>query len=234
MSKGPLSVRWGALPTLEPPHAGASPRRGRRSRTPAPCRGASGSSSPTTGSTSAATRSSGTASARAPPPLAPGERATVEAASARRSRPGRTGFAFDLVAEGRAWFSELGGAELAADVEVAAARRASRALDLPAGSSRADDWARARRRRARRGLRGRRRRDRLGRGALHRRPRALEPYEPGAGRVPGFSAPLLCPSVLDGVELERLPDVAGLPAYAAPRDEPWIYDGRIVLHESTP
>jgi hypothetical protein len=35
--------------------------------------------------------------------------------------------------------------------------------------------------------------------------------------------------VLPGIELERLDDVEGLPAYAAPRDEPWVYDGRIVL-----
>ena len=62
-----------------------------------------------------------------------------------------------------------------------------------------------------------------------RRPRALAAYVPGAGRVPGFSAPLLAPSVLPGIELERLDDVAGLPAYAAPREEPWIYDGRAVL-----
>jgi hypothetical protein len=66
-------------------------------------------------------------------------------------------------------------------------------------------------------------------GLFTRRPRALAPYEPGNGRVPGFSAPLVCPSVVDGVELDRLDDVAGLPAYAAPRDEPWIYDGRAVL-----
>jgi hypothetical protein len=62
-----------------------------------------------------------------------------------------------------------------------------------------------------------------------RRPRALAPYEPGPGRIPSFHAPLIAPSVLDGIELERLEDVAGLPAYAAPRDEPWIYDGRIIL-----
>ena len=62
-----------------------------------------------------------------------------------------------------------------------------------------------------------------------RRPRALAPYAPGPGRVPGFSGPLLAPSVLPGIELERLDDVEGLPAYAAPRDEPWVYDGRIVL-----
>jgi hypothetical protein len=35
--------------------------------------------------------------------------------------------------------------------------------------------------------------------------------------------------LLPGFELERLDDVEGLPAYAAPRDEPWVYDGRIVL-----
>jgi hypothetical protein len=47
--------------------------------------------------------------------------------------------------------------------------------------------------------------------------------------VPGFSSPLLCPSVLPGVELEPLGELAGLPAFAAPQDEPWVYDGRIVL-----
>jgi hypothetical protein len=34
---------------------------------------------------------------------------------------------------------------------------------------------------------------------------------------------------MDEVLLERLPDLAGLPAYAAPLVEPWLYDGRIVL-----
>jgi hypothetical protein len=49
--------------------------------------------------------------------------------------------------------------------------------------------------------------------------------------LPGFTGALLVPSVLPGVELERLDDVEGLPAYAAPppHDEPWVYDGRIVL-----
>ena len=48
-------------------------------------------------------------------------------------------------------------------------------------------------------------------------------------RLPGFSGPLLCPSMLPGIELERLADVAGLPAYAAPAADPWVYDGRIVV-----
>ena len=52
--------------------------------------------------------------------------------------------------------------------------------------------------------------------------------------MPAFGAPLLCPSVLPGVvELEPLGEVAGLPAFAAPREEPWIYDGRAVLSSST-
>jgi len=65
--------------------------------------------------------------------------------------------------------------------------------------------------------------------ARRRRARELDPYRPEGGRQPGFAAPLVCPSVLDGLRLERLADVAGLPAYAAPLEEPWLYDGRIVL-----
>jgi hypothetical protein len=59
--------------------------------------------------------------------------------------------------------------------------------------------------------------------------RALAAWAPGPGRVPGFSEQPLCPSVLRGTEVERLPDVEGLPAFAPPRDEPWLYDGSLVL-----
>ena len=142
--------------------------------------------------------------------------------------PGRYRLAFDLVSEGRAWFSELGDAPLTIDVDVRP-RVGEPHADLPAGVEPAADWEERVRAAHTEGYgvvagaivwEG---------GAARRRPHELAPYVPGGGRQPGFSAPLLCPSVLDGVPLERLADVAGLPAYAAPRDEPWLYDGRIVL-----
>jgi hypothetical protein len=39
--------------------------------------------------------------------------------------------------------------------------------------------------------------------------------------------------VLHGIELARLPDVEGLPAFAAPDHEPWIYDGRVRVEPAT-
>jgi hypothetical protein len=141
--------------------------------------------------------------------------------------PGPYRLAFDLVAEGRAWFSELGSASLTVDVEVLP-RTGEPHADLPTGVEPADDWAERVRAAHAEGYA-------VVAGAIdvhggrRRRSRELESYRPEGGRQPGFSAPLVCPSVLDGVRLERLGDVAGLPAYAAPLDEPWLYDGRIVL-----
>jgi hypothetical protein len=161
------------------------------------------------------------------PRLAPGEGATVEARVRAPIPPGRYRLAFDLVAEGRAWFAELGSEALATNVDVLP-RSGEPHADLPPRVVPAPDWAERVRAAHAEGYG-------VVAGALawegggHRRPRELDPYEPGRGRQPGFSAPLVCPSVLDGVELERLADVAGLPAYAAPREEPWVYDGRIVL-----
>ena len=162
------------------------------------------------------------------PVVSPGERVSVDAAVLAPIPPGRYGFAFDLVAEGIAWFAELGSVPLGADVDVGP-RPGAHHAELPDWVEPGPEWA-----------------ERVA--AAHaegfgvvagsiawegtlarRRPSELIPYEPGPGRIPGFSHPLVCPSVLDGVVLDRLPDVAGLPAFAAPRDEPWLYDGRIVL-----
>src|SRR6266567_5748358 len=161
------------------------------------------------------------------PHLAPGEQATIEARVRAPIPPGRYGFALDLVAELRAWFSELGGEQLHAQVDVLPRVEPAHA-DIPAWVEQNESWRRVDEAHAE-GFA-------VVAGALswdgsllHHRPRSLDPYQPGPGRVPGFSHPLVCPSVVEGVQLERLPDVAGLPAYAAPKDEPWIYDGRIVL-----
>jgi hypothetical protein len=62
-----------------------------------------------------------------------------------------------------------------------------------------------------------------------RRASSLQPWAPGTGRNPAFAHPLLCPSLLVGVEPRWSDDVAGLPALEPPHDEPWIYDGRITL-----
>jgi hypothetical protein len=162
------------------------------------------------------------------PPLGPGDEATVQLTVRAPIPPGRYRLALDLVAEHRAWFSELGSPMLTVDVDVQP-RQAEPHAQLPPGVEPAPEWAERVRAAHADGFavvagavewRG---------GLLHRRPSELAPYEPGPGRVPGFSAPLLCPSVLPGVELEPLGEVAGLPAFAAPGDEPWVYDGRIVL-----
>jgi hypothetical protein len=162
------------------------------------------------------------------PHLAPGERAEVRAHVRGPIPPGRYGLAFDLVAEFRAWFSELGGAELRTVVDVAARDEPTRA-ELPPWVEPAADWQERVRATHAEGyavVAGAI--DWVG-GFFHPRPRLLAAYEPGPGRVPGFPHPLVCPSVVAGLELDRLGDVAGLPAYAAPPSEPWIYDGRIVL-----
>jgi len=162
------------------------------------------------------------------PPLAPGASARVELPVRGPIPPGPYRLALDMVAENQAWFSELGSPMLALDVDVAPRSGDPRAA-LPDGVAPAPGWQEHVRAAHAEGYavvagaidwRG---------GLLHPRPRSLAPYEPGAGRVPGFGAPLLCPSVLPGIELEPLGEVAGLPAFAAPRDEPWIYDGRAVL-----
>jgi hypothetical protein len=158
------------------------------------------------------------------PPLEPGQQARVEAPVRAPIPPGRYRFAFDVVAEYRAWFSELGSEMATRDVDVLP-REGEPTADLPEWVETTPAWhARVRAAHA----------DGYGvvAGSIEwpgRRPRALEPFTPGTGRLPAFAHPLLCPSVLDGVALERLPDVEGLPAFSAPEDEPWIYDGRAVL-----
>jgi len=162
------------------------------------------------------------------PMVAPGERVTVEARVRAPIPPGRYRFALDLVAELRAWFSELGSETAEAQVEVLP-RQGPHHAELPPWVEPAPDWAERVAAAHAKGYGVVAGTIEWEGGLGRRRPKALAPYAPGRGRVPGFSHPLLCPSVLDGIVLDRLPDVAGLPAFAAPAREPWLYDGLIVL-----
>ena len=163
------------------------------------------------------------------PALEPGERASVEA-------PGAGADPARAVPASRSTSSPSIALVLGARQRPDGRRRRRRPAPgvttrrrFPSGSSRLPDGPSVSPRRTRRGTPSSPARSRGTAACCRRRPRALAPYEPGPGRIPGFSHPLVCPSVMDGVELERLPDVDGLPAFAAPLDEPWLYDGRIVL-----
>ncbi len=166
--------------------------------------------------------------------VAPGDRTTVRVAVRAPIPPGRYRFALDLVAEHRAWFIELGEGGPEEELDVLPRVDASRLdevadVQVPAGwelapgaealalAAHAEGYAVVAPSIA----------------APRRLRRALEPWSDDAGRVPGFAHPLLCPSVLRGVELERLPDVEGLPAFAPPAAEPWLYDGRIKVRTAS-
>jgi hypothetical protein len=63
-----------------------------------------------------------------------------------------------------------------------------------------------------------------------RRPKQLDPWRPGTGRVPDFPHPLICASLIPGSEPEwSFEWIAGLPGLNHPKTEPWLYDGRIVI-----
>lgn len=162
------------------------------------------------------------------PPLAPGERASVDARVRAPIPPGRYRFAFDLVAEHRAWFSELGTPLATRELDVAP-RTGEPHSELPDWVETGDAYDERVRAAHAEGYGVVAPALEWDGGALHPRPRELAAYVPEGGRAPGFREPLVCPSVLPGIELQRLGDVAGLPAYAPPTGEPWVYDGRIVL-----
>jgi len=162
--------------------------------------------------------------------VAPGERVTLDVRVRAPIPPGSYRFALDLVAEHRAWFAEVGPPGPEAEVEVRPRVDGSSLADVaelnvPAGwelapgaselvlAAHAEGYA-------------------VVAGSVdapRRLRKALALWSESAGRNPAFAQPLLCPSVLHGVELDRVGDVEGLPAFAPPHEEPWIYDGRVVV-----
>jgi len=181
-------------------------------------------------------------------------------------RAGVQRLAFDLVDDGRFWFSQVGNTRLEVDVDVPPrieralavelhpgppdlAARSRDALDaqdealvergkeaalahLAPGCLPAPDWSR-------KVLDAHQEGYAVVAGSIEplgwRKPRSLAPWAPGTGRVPQFSHPLLCPSLVHDAEPPNwLDDVEGLPALAPPEHEPWLYDGRIAIRARLP
>jgi hypothetical protein len=147
--------------------------------------------------------------------VAPGETLAQPLAVRAPIPPGRYRLALDFVEEHRFWLAELGNAPYVELVDVAV-RDVSGARVY--GAEPDDAWLAAA-------------------AALHREgysavggaidARGFADYAPGGGRHPGFPHPLVCPSLLPGLEPNT--EVAGLPAYAPDADEPSMFDGRLVL-----
>ena len=162
---------------------------------------------------------------RTPLELAPGGRAELELELRGPIPPGPYRLAFDLVDEGRLWFAEVGNHAPELEVEVLP-RSAQGAVDrLPADAEPASDRAERILAAHEEGYAAVGGSLEVVTGRLGRVPEELRPYAPGGGRNPAFTHPLVCPSLLPGLEPNT--EVAGLPAWRPEGDEPWLYDGRI-------
>ncbi len=185
----------------------------------------------------------------------PGETVEAELAVRGPMPPGRYRLAFDLVADDRVWLTEIGNTPLEREVEVAP-RLEARALavrgadpgaldrleepvvseeeaaaiaHLAPGCLPAPEWSRRILDAHEEGFAVVGGSVEAAHGLLRRTPSELAPWKPGPGRVPGFEHALLCPSLVRDLEPEWLAPVAALPTLAPPADEPWLYDGRIVI-----
>ena len=193
---------------------------------------------------------------RLPGTIEPGQRAEAEVNVRAPIGGGRYRLAFDLVADNRFLFSEVGNPqpEVVADVQPRISRRAlavrgadDGALEgleeavvgdeseaeaiayLAAGVAPARDWSRRVLDALAEGYAAVGGSVETAGGLIRRGSGELEPWAPGTGRIPGFAHPLLCASVLVEVDAVWTDPVAGLPALLPPEDEPWLYDGRIAL-----
>ncbi len=186
----------------------------------------------------------------------PGGRIELELAVRTVMPPGRYRLAFDLVDEGKRWFAEVGSYAPELDVEVTSrCERRLGVVDADAGAlaaqdepeaivppgeaaavarlapgvTPASDWARRVLDAHQEGYGVVGGSIEAPAGPLRRQAAELAPWAPGGGRNPGFAHPLLCASVLAGVEVEESAPVGGLPAVRALGGEPWVYDARIQL-----
>jgi len=187
-----------------------------------------------------------------PHEVAPGERVEAELTVRGPLPPGPYRLSFDLVAEDRYWFSELGNSALERTVPVGPRieRRALAVRGADPGPQEeplveedeaeaiaylapevvpAADWSRRILDAHAEGYAAVGGSIAVEAGFLRRPSHALAPYAPGGGRNPAFEHPLLCPSVVRELEPRWAQPVEGLPALLTPADEPWLYDGRIQI-----
>jgi hypothetical protein len=162
---------------------------------------------------------------RTPAELAHGDRAELELPLRGPIPPGAYRLAFDLVDEGRLWFAEVGNHAPELEVEVLPRSPAGAVDWLPADVEPAPDRAGRVRAAHEEGYAAVGGSLEVVKGRLGRVPEELRPFAPGGGRSPGFAHPLVCPSLLPGLQPNE--EVAGLPAWRPEGDEPWLYDGRI-------
>ena len=189
-----------------------------------------------------------------PTAVARGQRIAVDAFVRGPIPPGRYRIGFDVVDETRAWFSEVGNPMLEQEVDVGprierrlavrggdadalaaqeeplvAEEEAAALAYLGEGVAPPPEWSRLVLDAHQEGYAFVAGSIAVGGGLLSRRAPELAPYAPGRGRIPGFSHPLVCPSVVVGMAIDWLAPVAGLPALRPPAAEPWVYDGRICV-----
>jgi hypothetical protein len=188
-----------------------------------------------------------------PHTVAPGERIEADAIVRGPIPPGRYRLAFDLVADERYWFADVGnraleqettvgpriaeralavlGAEenaLAGQAEaIVAPEEATAIAYLAPGCVPAPDWSTRVLDAHAEGFAAVGGSIDVSVGPLRRRPGSLAAWAPGPGRIPGFEHPLLCPSLVREIEPDWAEPVEGLPALRPPAGEPWLYDGRI-------
>jgi hypothetical protein len=161
--------------------------------------------------------------------IEPGERLTQELRLRAPIPPGRYRLAVDLVEEHRFWLAELGNPPLERDVEVGP-RDAAGARAFHDGTEPVPGWQEQARALHEQGYAAVGGAVELPRELLRRADPSLEPYAPGGGRNPAFAFPLVAPSLLPPLEPNAV--VGGLPAWRPEGDEPWLYDGRLLVRAS--
>lgn len=159
--------------------------------------------------------------------VAPGETLRQEVELRGPIPPGAYRLAVDLVEEHKFWLAELGNAPLEEEVDVLRRDASGARAFLPEGAEPAADWYERVRALHEEGYAAVGSAVEVPRGLLRRSEPELGAYEPGSGRHPRFPHPLVCPSLLPGLEPNT--ELAGLPAWVPEGYEPFMFDGRLVV-----